>query len=136
MACALVPCDTPQRQRTFVLLSGYNIMDTANKQNKGPLSVWRVTGEPGHTPQGSSLWIQGLKISPFNLTWCVAVFELRKNKRLSYGQPGYNFWLSVQVSGYPYLAAVEFHIWEVKLRRSNSHLCYSKLASHLQFYHR
>ncbi len=31
------------------------------------------------------------------------VFELRKNKWLSHGQPGYNFWLSVQGFGCPYL---------------------------------
>ena len=31
------------------------------------------------------------------------VFELRKNKWLSHGQPDYNFWLSVQVFGCPYL---------------------------------
>ncbi len=31
------------------------------------------------------------------------VFELRKNKWLSHGQPGYNFWLSVHVFGCAYL---------------------------------
>ena len=31
----------------------------------------------------------------------LAVFELRKNKWLFHGQPGYNFWLYVQVFGCP-----------------------------------
>ena len=36
-------------------------MDRATKQNKGSLSVWHITREQGHSPQGNSLWIQGLK---------------------------------------------------------------------------
>ena len=32
-----------------------------------------------------------------------AVFELRKNKWLYNGQPGFNLWLSVQDFGCPYL---------------------------------
>ncbi len=37
------------------------------------------------------------------LAMCDPVFELRKNKWLSHGQPSYNIWLSVQVFGCPYL---------------------------------
>ncbi len=29
-------------------------------KTSGSLCVWRVTREQGHTPQGNSLWIQGL----------------------------------------------------------------------------
>ncbi len=49
------------------------------------------------------------------------VFELRKNKWLSHGQPGYIFWLSVQVVGCPYtwskVNGVEFHSWGMKYWR-------------------
>ncbi len=38
-----------------------------------------------------------------HLSGLLSVFELRKNKWLSHGQPGYNFWLSAQVFGCPYL---------------------------------
>ena len=38
-----------------------------------------------------------------SLTVTLSVFELRKNKWLSHGQPGYNFRLSVQVFGCPHL---------------------------------
>ncbi len=52
-----------------------------------------------------------------------AAFKLRKNKWLSPGQPGYNFWLSVQVFDCPYLkqgkqqwlARVEFHSWGMEI---------------------
>ena len=37
-----------------------------------------------------------------------AVFELRKNKRLSHRQPGYKIWLSVHVFGCPNVATVDF----------------------------
>ncbi len=47
------------------------------------------------------------------------MFELRKNKWLSHGQPGCNFWLSVQVFGCPYtlnkIYGVEFHSWGMKI---------------------
>ena len=56
-----------------------------------------------------------LELGCVTLTWPVAlkdlcwihkiipqVFELIKNKWLSHGQSGYNFWLSVQVFGCPY----------------------------------
>ena len=41
-----------------------------------------------------------------------AVFELRKNKWLSHGQPGYNFRLSVQVFGCPYLEHIPFILYK------------------------
>ena len=37
-----------------------SIMLYSLKQNRGSLSVWRVTREQGYTPQGNSLRIQGL----------------------------------------------------------------------------
>ena len=51
------------------------------------------------------------------------MFELRKNKWLSDGQPGYNFWLSVQVFGCPYMVALEFHTLGVKMYGCPSDNC-------------
>ena len=44
-----------------------------------------------------------LFINQYVIQWSEPVFELRKNKWLSHRQPEYNFWLSLQVSGCPYL---------------------------------
>ena len=56
------------------------------------------------------------------------VFELRKNKWLSHGQPGYNIWLSVQVFGCPYMVALEFHSLGVKIYGCPSDNCISFFA--------
>ncbi len=51
------------------------------------------------------VFIQAMVVFENDRVWSsspISVFELRKNKWLSHGQPGYNFWLSLQVFGCPY----------------------------------
>ncbi len=61
------------------------------------------------------------------------MFELRKNKWLLPGQPGYNIWLSVQVFGCPYLKYMYKGDFWLQIYGCPSDNCISKFGCPVTF---